>query len=156
MGEFGIGQSVRRFEDTRLLQGRGRFINDVNMPGQGYAVLLRSPHAHATIRALSTDAAKAAPGVLAVYTHADYAAAGLGTTAPALKRTRPDGTPMFGRVHPVLAKDRVRYVGEPVAMVVAETLEQARDGAELIEVDYDPLPAIVSTADATAPGSPAV
>ncbi len=156
MGEFGIGQSVRRYEDTRLLRGHGRFIADVNVPRQAYAVLLRSPHAHARIRALSTDAAKSAPGVLAVYTHADYAAAGLGTTAPTLKRTRPDGSAMFGRVHPVLAKDRVRYVGEPVAMVVAETLAQAKDGAELIEVDYEPLPAIVSTAEATRPGAAAV
>ena len=156
MGEFGIGQSVRRFEDTRLLRGGGRYINDVDIPGQAYAVLLRSPHAHAKIRSLSTDAAKAAPGVLAVYTHADYAAAGLGTTAPTLKRTRPDGTPMFGRVHPVLAKDRVRYVGEPVAMVVAETLAQAKDGAELIEVDYDSLRSVTATSDATVPGSAAV
>ena len=156
MGEFGIGQSVKRFEDTRLLRGLGRFINDVNLPGQAYAVLLRSPHAHAAIKSISADAARAAPGVLAVYTHAEYAAAGLGTTAPAIKRTRPDGTPMFGRVHPVLAKDRVRYVGEPVALIVAGTLAQAKDGAELIEVDYEPLPVIVSTADAASPGSPAV
>jgi aerobic carbon-monoxide dehydrogenase large subunit len=156
MGEFGIGQPVRRFEDTRLLRGGGRYINDVNAPGQAYAVVLRSPHAHATLKALSTAAAKAAPGVLAVYTHQDYAAAGLGTTAPTLKRTRPDGSPMFGRVHPVLAKDRVRYVGEPVAMVVAETLAQAKDGAELIEVDYEPLPAVVVTGEATQSGTAAV
>jgi carbon-monoxide dehydrogenase large subunit len=156
MGEFGIGQSVRRFEDTRLLRGGGRYINDIDIPGQAYAVLLRSPHAHAKIRTLSIDAAKAAAGVLAVYTHAEYAAAGLGTTAPTLKRTRPDGTPMFGKVHPVLAKDRVRYVGEPVAMVVAETLAQAKDGAELIEVEYEPLPSITATADATTSGSAAV
>jgi carbon-monoxide dehydrogenase large subunit len=156
MGEFGIGQSVKRFEDTRLLRGLGRYVNDVNLPGQAHAVLLRSPHAHARIASISTAAARAAPGVLAVYTRAEYAAAGLGTTAPTLKRTRPDGTPMFGRVHPVLAKDRVRFVGEPVAMVVAETLAQAKDGAELIEVDYEPVPAVVSTADAAGPGAPAV
>jgi carbon-monoxide dehydrogenase large subunit len=156
MGEFGIGQSVKRFEDTRLLRGLGRYVNDVNLPGQAHAVLLRSPHAHARIASISTAAARAAPGVLAVYTQAEYAAAGLGTTAPTLKRTRPDGTPMFGRVHPVLAKDRVRFVGEPVAMVVAETLAQAKDGAELIEVDYEPVPAVVSTVDAAGPGAPAV
>ncbi|HEX9464442.1 MAG TPA: xanthine dehydrogenase family protein molybdopterin-binding subunit [Alphaproteobacteria bacterium] len=156
MGEFGIGQPVRRFEDTRLLRGRGQYVNDVNRPGQAYAVLLRSPHAHAQIGAIDTAAAKAAPGVLGVYTNADYAADGLGTTAPTLKRSRPDGKPMFGRVHPVLAKDRVRFVGEPIALIVAGTLAEAKDASELVEVDYEPLPAVVSTADAATAGSPAV
>jgi aerobic carbon-monoxide dehydrogenase large subunit len=156
MGEFGIGQPVTRFEDTRLLRGNGRYINDVNLAGQAYAVVLRSPHAHAKIRSISVDAARAAPGVLAVYTHADYAAEGFGTTAPAIKRTRRDGSPMFGRVHPVLAKDRVHMVGEPVALVVADTLAEAKDAAELVEVDYEPLPSITSTADAPMPGAAAV
>src|SRR5258708_23146069 len=156
MGEFGIGQPVRRFEDTRLLRGRGQYVNDVNRPGQAYAVLLRSPHAHAQIGAIDTAAAKAAPGVLGVYTNADYAADGLGTTAPTLKRSRPDGKPMFGRVHPVLAKDRVRFVGEPIALIVAGTLAEAKDAPELVAVDYEPLPAVVSTADAATAGSPAV
>src|SRR3954462_1838441 len=139
MGEFGIGQPVRRFEDTRLLRGHGRYINDINLPGQAYAVILRSPHAHAKLRKLDTAASKAAPGVLTVYTNADYAADGLGTTGVALKRTRPDGSPLFGRTHPILAKDRVRYVGEPVALVIAETVAQAKDAAELVAVDYDSL-----------------
>ena len=156
MGEFGIGQPLRRFEDTRLLSGRGQYIDDFKRPNQAYAVLLRSPHAHARLRAIDTAAAKSGPGVLGVYTHVDYAADGLGTTAPTLKRTRPDGKPMFGRVHPVLAKDRVRYVGEPVALVVAETLAQAKDAVEMIDVDYEALPAVVSTADAVTSGSAAV
>lgn len=156
MGEFGIGQPVRRFEDTRLLRGHGRYINDINLPGQAHAVVLRSPHAHAKFGAIDTAAAKAAPGVVAVYTNADYAADGLGTTGVALKRTRPDGSPMFGRTHPILAKERVRYVGEPVALVIAETLAQAKDAAELIGVDYQSLPSITSTGDVGKPGSAAV
>ena len=156
MGEFGIGQSVTRFEDPRLLRGGGRFVNDVNVPGQAHAVLLRSQHAHAVIRSVDAAVARAAPGVLAVYLGEDYAAAALGTTAMTIKRSRPDGAPMFARPHPILALDRVRYVGDPVAMVVAETLAQAKDAAELIEIDYEPLPSITSTADAATPGSPAV
>ncbi len=156
MGEFGIGQPVKRFEDTRLLRGNGRYVNDIDLPGQAHAVVLRTPHAHAKIKSIALDAARAAPGVLGVYANADYAADGLGTTAPAIKRSRPDGSPMFGRVHPVLARERVRYVGEPVALIVAETLAQAKDAAELIDVDYEALPSVVSTAAAAAPGSAAV
>src|ERR1041385_650318 len=97
MGEFGIGQPVRRFEDTRLLRGHGRYINDINLPGQAHAVILRSPHAHAKFSSIDTTAAKAAPGVVAIFTNAEYSADGLGTTGVALKRTRADGGPMFGR-----------------------------------------------------------
>src|SRR5437868_12524957 len=150
MGQFGIGQPVRRFEDKRLLCGNGRFQHDVSLPGQAYAVVLRSPHAHAAIRAMDLSAAAAAPGVLAVYTGADLAAAGLGTMGVPFRRQRPDGTPMFWRAHLGLAQRRVRYVGEPVAFVVAESLAQAKDAAELVAIDYDILPSVTDTAEAAA------
>ena len=155
-GEFGIGQSVSRFEDPRLLRGAGRFVNDVSLPRQAYAYLLRSPYAHAKILKLDTAAAKAAPGVLGVFTEADIAADGLGTTKVALPRKRPDGSPMFARSHPGLARGRVRYVGDPVALVVAETLAAAKDAAELIAVDYEELPSVTDVAEAVKPGAPRV
>lgn len=156
MGQFGIGQPVTRFEDPRLVQGRGRFQADVNFPGQAYAVFLRSPHAHAKIRSIDLSAAQAAPGVVAVYDGKAYAADGLGMPKATMPRKRPDGSPMFAPQRPALVIDRVRYVGDPVAMVIAGTLEQAKDAAELIQVDYEPLPAVTSTADAVKPGAPAV
>jgi carbon-monoxide dehydrogenase large subunit len=156
MGEFGIGQPVRRFEDARLLRGRGRFQEDVNLPGQVHAVIVRSPHAHARILAIDTAAARRAPGVVAVFTGADVAADGLGTMQMTLRRKRPDGSPMFARPHRGLTADRVRYVGDPVALVVAETVAQALDAAERVRVEYEPLPSVTATAEAAAPGSPAV
>jgi carbon-monoxide dehydrogenase large subunit len=156
MQNFGIGQPVERFEDARLLRGEGRFINDLQLPGEAHVVFVRSPHAHARIRAIDAAQALAAPGVLGVFTGDDLARDGLGTTAPALKRTRPDGSAMFWRAHPGLARERVRYVGEPVAAVVAETLALARDAAELVAVDYQMLPAVASAGAAVARGAPAV
>jgi carbon-monoxide dehydrogenase large subunit len=156
MGEFGIGQPLSRFEDKRLLRGAGRFIDDVTLPRQGYAYILRSPHAHARITRLDPAAATAAPGVLGIFTEADLAADGLGANAPTLPRKRPDGSPMFWRAHPGLAKERVRYVGDPLAMVVAETLAQAKDAAELIDVDYEPLPSVTATEEAARRGAAAV
>src|SRR5580704_12947297 len=150
MGQFGIGQPVRRFEDKRLLCGNGRFQHDVVLPGEAYAVVLRSPHAHAAIRALDLSAGQAAPGVLAIYTGDDLAAAGLGTMGVPFRRQRPDGTPMFWRAHLGLAQGRVRYVGEPVAFVVAESLAQAKDAAELVAIDYEILPSVTDTAEAAA------
>jgi len=138
--QFGIGQPVQRFEDPRLLRGEGRFINDFNLPGQAHVVFVRSPYAHARIRSVDPAAARAAPGVVGVFTVEDLERDGVGTTAPALKRTRPDGKPMFWRAHPGLAKGKVRHVGDPVACVVAETAAQAKDAAELVEVDYEDLP----------------
>jgi CO/xanthine dehydrogenase Mo-binding subunit len=148
MGQFGIGQPVRRFEDRRFLRGEGRFQNDVNLPGQAHAVVLRSPHAHARIRTLDLAAAKAAPGVLAVYTGDDLAAAGLGTMGVPLQRKRPDGSPMFTRPHLGLAQGKVRFVGEPMAFIVAETLAEARDAAELVAIDYEILESVTDTAEA--------
>jgi carbon-monoxide dehydrogenase large subunit len=156
VGRFGIGQPVRRFEDRRLVRGEGRFVHDVTLPGQTYAVVLRSPHAHARIRSIETAGAAAAPGVLAVFTGADLARDGLGTTRTTLRRKRPDGSPMFAPAHPGLVPERVRYVGDPIAFVVAETLAEAEDAAERVQVDYDPLPSVTSTDAAAAPGSPPV
>jgi carbon-monoxide dehydrogenase large subunit len=146
MEKFGIGQGVTREEDPRLLKGRGLFVNDVNLPDQSYAVVLRSPHAHAEIRSIDTSAAAALPGVLAVYTGEDVAADNLGVPGMPAKWLRPDGEPMKYRPQPPLALGRVRYVGDPVALIVADTLAQAHDAAEAVAVDYLPLPSITDTA----------
>ena len=151
MGEFAIGQGVSRFEDPRLIRGGGKYIDDVVYPGMAYGVVLRSPHGHAKIISIDASAASAAPGVLAVITAADWKNAGLGELPSHGGLKRRDGSPMFNPSYPVLADDRVRWVGDPVAFVVAETQAQAADAAELIAVDYEPLPAVVSTAKAIEP-----
>src|SRR5262245_5331600 len=152
MGQFGIGQAIKRFEDVRLVRGQGRFHDDVSLAGQAYAVVVRSIHAHARIRRVDAAPALRSPGVLAVFTGADTAE--LGTMRMTLKRKRPDGSPMFAPPHHGLTRDRARYVGDPVALVVAETLAQAEDAAERLVIDYEPLPAVTSTAEAI--GGPAV
>ena len=139
--QFGIGQPVSRFEDPRLLRGEGRFINDLVLPGMAHLAYVRSPHARARIIAIDAAEALAATGVLGVFTIEDLERDGVGTTAPTLvKRQRPDGSPMFWRAHPGLAKGLVRHVGEPVAIVVAETLAQAKDAAERVAVEYQAQP----------------
>ena len=138
---YGIGQPVTRFEDPRLLRGEGRYVNDLAPAGMAHLAYVRSPHPHARIVSIDAAEARAAPGVLGVYTVEDLERDGIGTTAPSLKRSRPDGTAMFWRAHPGLAKAKVRHVGDPVAVVAAETLAQAKDAAELVAVDYDALPA---------------
>ncbi len=156
MGEFALGQAVPRFEDRRLLRGGGRYIDDMVLPRMAFGYVLRSPHAHARIRAIDTEAARAAPGVLAVLTGADWEASGWGDLpVPRGLRLR-DGSPALRPRFPALVKDRVRWVGDYVAFVVAETRHQAEDAAELIAVDYEPLPPIVSTAVAVEPGAPRV
>ncbi len=156
MIRFGIGQPVRRYEDARLLTGRGRYQDDVTLPRQAWTVFVRSPHAHARIRGIDTAAAAAAPGVVAVYTGADYAADGLGMPKANMPRRKRDGSPMFAPQRPALVADRARYVGDPVAMVVAETLDQAKDAAERVEVDYEPLPCVTDVAAAAEPDAPRV
>ena len=154
MGEFAIGQPVSRLEDPRLLKGLGRYIDDLDLPGQAYAFILRSPYAHARIRAIDTGAAAAMPGVLGVLTGADCEADGLGHLPCDQKRFRRDGSDMYRPPRPILVRDRVRVVGDYVAMAVAETSSGARDAAERIAVDYEPLEAVVSPADAAADGAP--
>jgi carbon-monoxide dehydrogenase large subunit len=154
--QYAVGQSVRRLEDPRLLQGHGRYSEDVVLPREAQAVVVRSPHAHARIRAIDVAAARARPGVLAVLTGADLAADGLGPLPSDPGRKRADGTPAFATPRPALARDRVRHVGDPVALVVAETRAAAQDAAEAVVVDYEPLPAVAATADARRPGAPAV
>jgi carbon-monoxide dehydrogenase large subunit len=156
MGDYAIGNSVPRFEDLRLLRGGGRYVDDFVLPGMAFGHVLRSPHAHATIRRIDTEKAKAAPGVLAVLTGADWASSGFGDLPVAGGMKLRDGSPMYRPKYPALVKDRVRWVGDYVAFVVAETRHQAADAAELIEVDYEPLPAVVSTAEAAAPDAPLV
>jgi aerobic carbon-monoxide dehydrogenase large subunit len=156
MGPFGVGQSVKRFEDVRLLRGGGRFHDDVNLPRQAHALVVRSVHAHARILSIDVSAAQRAPGVLAVYTGDDLGQAGLGSTRTTLLRTRPDGSPMFAPAHPGLARDRVRCVGDPVAFLIAETVAQAEDAAELVRIEYEPLPAVTATTGTAQPGSPSV
>ncbi|MGB7037516.1 MAG: xanthine dehydrogenase family protein molybdopterin-binding subunit [Xanthobacteraceae bacterium] len=148
MGEFAVGQPVPRFEDPRLVKGHGRYIADMTFPGMAFGYVLRSPHAHARIRAIDTTKAKAAPGVLAVLTGADYKAAGFGDLPVPGGLKRRGDTPGYKPRYPALVEDRVRMIGDYVAFVVAETYFQAVDASELIEVDYEPLPAVVSTGDA--------
>jgi carbon-monoxide dehydrogenase large subunit len=156
VGQFGIGQAVRRKEDVRFITGTGRYTDDIDRPNQAYAHFLRSPHAHAAIRAIDVSAAKAAPGVIGVYTAADVAEAGLDVikAAPLVKNRDGSDHPNPGRT--LLAADRVRHVGDPVVLIVAETRAAAEDAAELVEIDYDPLPAVVDAKVALAPGAPLV
>jgi carbon-monoxide dehydrogenase large subunit len=149
-----LGQSVRRKEDQRFLTGSGQYTDDVNAVGQTFAYFLRSPHAHALLRGIDATRAKAAPGVVGVYTAADLE--GVNGLPCGWLITGTDGKPMNEPPHPVLAQGKVRYVGDPVALVVAESAHQAKDAAELIGVDYEVLPAAVGVQDALATGAPQV
>ncbi len=149
-----IGQSIKRKEDARFLTGSGQYTDDITLPHQTYAVFVRSPHAHAKVRKVDTSRAKAAPGVVAVFTGADLQ--GVGGLPCGWLITSLDGTPMKEPPHPVLAQGKVRYVGDRVALVVAESVHQAKDAAELVDVDYEVLPAVVNPADAIKPGAPVV
>ena len=154
--KFAIGQAVRRVEDARLLHGLGRYSDDLDVPRQAYGVLVRSPHAHARIVRIDARAASSAPGVLAVLTGADLVADGVGNMPSDRARKRRDGTPAVATPRPLLARERVRHVGDPVVLVVADTREHVVDAADLVVVEYAPLPAVVATADAGRPGAPAV
>jgi carbon-monoxide dehydrogenase large subunit len=158
----GIGQPVRRREDLRLLTGRGRYSDDINVPGQAYAVMVRSPHAHATIRSIDCGAAVAGPGVLTVLTGRDLLADGLRPIPHAVRTGHPadiqlensDGSPPFIPPHYPIAPDEVHHVGDIVAMVVAESRAAAKDAAELVVVDYADLPVVVQSSDAISPDAP--
>ena len=147
----GIGASVRRKEDLRFISGRGNYTDDINRPGQTYAVIKRSDRPHATIVSIDTAAAKAAPGVVAVYTSADLAA--IGGLPCGWQIHSKDGSPMAEPKHPVLAEGKVRHVGDPIAVVIAETRQQAKDAAELLDIVLEDLPATATVTDAMKPGA---
>src|SRR5512139_2940237 len=149
-----IGKAIRRKEDARFLTGSGQFTDDVVQPNQVHAWFLRSPHAHARLRGIDTKKAKAAPGVVAVITGADLD--GVNGLPCGWLITGTDGKPMNEPPHPVLAKGKVRHVGDPVAMVIAETPHEAKDAAELVDVDYEVLPSVVNCVDALKPGAPQI
>jgi aerobic carbon-monoxide dehydrogenase large subunit len=148
-----IGTAVKRKEDFRFLSGGGTYTDDINRPGQTHAYIVRSPHACANIKKIDTSKAKKAPGVVAILTGADYAADQKGGLPCGWLVKNKDGSPMVEPPHPPLIADRVRHVGDQVAVVIAETRDQAKDAAELIEIDYQELPAIISTGDAMKSGS---
>jgi carbon-monoxide dehydrogenase large subunit len=154
MGEFAIGQSVRRREDPRLLKGRGRFYDDLKLAGELFAAIVRSPHAHADIRGIDTRAALQMPGVHLVLTGDDYRKDGLGSLPSMAPYKKRDGSAMYLPPRPAIAIGRAMHVGYPVAVVVADTLDQARDAAERVSVDYTPRPAVVSAEEAFKPGAP--
>jgi carbon-monoxide dehydrogenase large subunit len=154
--EKGIGASTKRVEDQRFLRGAGRYVADLVLPNMAHMVVLRSPYAAATIDAIDTQAAKAAPGVLVVLTGADMDEAGIGHLVTGVARNRRDGSPMPRPPYRPLAVGQARFVGDAVAVVVADTLAQAQDAAELVDVSYTPLPSVTSATDAIAPGAPAV
>ena len=156
MSKVGIGQPVRRVEDYRFITGNGQYTDDISLPGQTYAVFVRSPHAHATIQRIDTAAAANAPGVLGVFTGKHVAADKIGTLACGWMVLSKDGTPMRAGAHPVLAVEKVRYVGDHVAVVIAETMNQARDAAELVSVDYNVHAAVVDLNSAQQTGTPQI
>ena len=153
MGFEGIGASVKRTEDRRFLSGNGHYTDDINRPGQAYACIKRSDRPHARILGIDTAAAKAAPGVVAVFTGADMAEAKLGGLPCGWGVKNKDGSPMSEPAHPILAVGKARHVGDPVAMVIAETREQAKDAAELLVIDWEDLPGVASVTDAIKPGA---
>ena len=147
----GIGASVRRKEDLRFISGRGHYVDDMNRPGQLHAVFKRSDRPHARIVSIDTAAARAAPGVMAVFTAADLAA--IGGVPCGWQLHSKDGSPMAEPKHPVLAEGKVRHVGDPMAVIIAETRQQAKDAAELLDIVLEDLPAVASVTDAVAPGA---
>lgn len=156
MSETGIGAAVRRSEDLRFITGRGQYVDDINRPGQTYAYFLRSPHAHAEIKKIDIKAASGMPGVVSILTGQDVAADGVGGLICGWMIHSKDGSPMNAGAHPALAQGKVRYVGDHVAVVIAESLQEARDAAEKIAVDYAVLPPAAQIGAAVAKGAPVI
>jgi len=152
--KYGVGQPVRRKEDDTLVRGKGKYTDDFNLPGQAYAWIVRSSHAHGILRGIDTTAARKVPGVLGVWTGTDLSAANYGPFTCGLPLKNRDGTPLLQTNRTALMTDKVRYVGDPVAFVVATTLAQARDAGEAVVLDIDPLPAVTDPAEAAQPGAP--
>src|SRR5580700_3502251 len=156
MSGTGIGASVRRKEDRRFITGTGHYTDDINRPGQAYAYFLRSPHAHATIKSIDAKAAQTMPGVLAVLNGEELVADKIGNLICGWMIHSKDGSPMKMAAHPALASGKVCHVGDSVAVVVAETLAQARDAAEKVKIDYAVLPAVADPAAAQKQGAPQI
>ena len=156
MSATGIGVSVKRKEDIRFITGKGHYVDDINRPGQAYAFFVRSPHAHATIDKIDASAALKSPGVVAVFTGADAVADKIGAHIPGWTVHSKDGSPMKVGSFPALAHGKALYVGDPVAVVIADTYAQAKDGAEKMVVDYGVLPAVIDTASAAKSGQPQI
>ena len=154
MGQFAMGQSVPRTEDPRLLRGGGQYVDDIRLSNECHAYMLRSPHAHAPIVSIDVEAARAMPGVIAIFTGADWLAGGHGQHSLDIPRTRRDGSAQFCPTRHAIEPDVVNVIGDIVAMVVAETVNQGKDAAEQIVVDYDPLPVITEGIQARADGAP--
>src|SRR3954447_11631452 len=152
LNKYGVGQPVPRTEDPTLVQGHGRYTDDLNMAGQAYAVVVRSRNGHGGIKGIDTTAAKTMPGVLAIYIGADLSA--YGTMKCAVPFKNRDGSEMKKPKRYSLMTDKVRFVGDPIAVVVAETLAQAKDAAEAVEVDIEALPAVSRASEAAKPGAP--
>ena len=152
--KYGVGQPVRRKEDDTLVRGKGKYTDDFSLPGQAFAWMVRSSHAHGMIKGIDASAAKAMPGVLGVWTAADLASANYKPFVCGLPLKNRDGSPLLQTNRMPLATDKVRFVGDPVAFVVAETVAAARDAAEAVEVDIEPLPAVTNAAEAAQPGAP--
>ena len=151
-----IGQSVKRVEDRRFITGKGRYTDDIVLPHMTHACIIRSPHAHARIRGIDATAALAAPGAVAVFTGADLQAEGIVGAPCGWQVDFKNGDTMKEPPHPILAVDKVRHMGDAVAVVIAETAAQARDAAERVAVDYEVLPAVTDVRAALAPGAPLV
>src|SRR5262252_7248819 len=154
MQKYGVGQPVRRKEDDTLVRGKGKYTDDFSLPGQAYAWIVRSSHAHGLIKGIDIEAAKAMPGVLGVWTGADLASANYKPFTCGLPLKNRDGTPLLQTNRAALPTDKVRFVGDPVAFVVAETVAQARDAAEAVMLDIEPLPAVINAAEAAKSGAP--
>ena len=154
--KFGVGQPVLRNEDPKLVQGQGTYTDDVNAPGQAYLAMVASRQAHGVIRNIDVSAARAMPGVLAIYTAADFEAAGYGVYPHRVALTNRDGSPLIKPKRYALASGKVTYVGDPIACVIAQTPGEAQDAAEAVVVEIDPLPAIVEMRDAVKPGAPQI
>src|SRR6476660_5173991 len=152
--KYGVGQPVRRKEDDTLVRGKGKYTDDFTLPGQAYCWMVRSSHAHGIIKGIGTTAARAMPGVLGVWTGKDLEAAGYNPFTCGLPLKSRDGSPLLQTNRMALTSDKVRFVGDPVAFVVAETLAQARDAAEAVELDIEPLPAVTNAEEAAKPGAP--
>ena len=154
MQKFGVGQPIRRKEDDTLVRGKGKYTDDFNLPGQLHAWVVRSSHAHGVIRNIDTSTAKGMPGVRGIWTGQDLAAANYGPFTCGLPLKNRDGSPLLQTNRTALMTDKVRYVGDPVAFVVADTVAQARDAAEAVAVDINALPAVTECEAATLPGAP--